>query len=346
MKNLKSILILALALIFTSCGIFKAERKAINSIQKLGDDLYFLEWTGDYGLDDFLTEGGAKDNEELAEYLGEAFEKGKWTSPKNPEDSKIKITVPEYACSSIVGKTENGHAIFGRNYDWAKDSTIMIVHTKPDNGYESVSTSSMEFFGVQKGWEPTGNFNKDLIALVSIYVALDGMNEKGLYVANLVAGDQEKIAQDTGKTALTATTALRVLLDKAATVDEAIALLESFDMNSSIGFAHHFAIADATGKSVAVEWVDGKMYVCETKILTNFYVADSRKKGVGVGTGSFRHLEHVGNTNNWILTPEQVKTALWAIKRNTRWSCVYEPENKKITYYIRENFKNPVIIEF
>ena len=346
MKNLKLILIFALAFIFTSCGIFKAEKEAINSIKKLGDDLFFLEWTGDYGLDDFLAEGGAKDNEELALFLDDAFKKGKWTSPKNQEDSKIKITVPDFGCSSIVGKTENGDGIFGRNYDWAKDSTIMIVHTKPDNGYESISTSSMEFFGVQKGWEPTGNFNKDLIALVSIYVALDGMNEKGLYVANLVAGDQEKIAQDTGKTALTATTALRVLLDKAATVDEAIALLESFDMNSSIGFAHHFAIADATGNSVAVEWVDGKMYVCETKILTNFYVADSRKKGVGVGTGNFRHLEHVGNTNNWILTPEQVKTALWTIKRNTRWSCVYEPENKKITYYIRENFENPVIIEF
>ena len=75
-------------------------------------------------------------------------------------------------------------------------------------------------------------------------------------------------------------------------------------------------------------------------------MADSRKKGVGVGIGNFRHLEHVGNTNNWILTPKQVKTALWAIKRNTRWSCVYEPANKKITYYIRENFENPVIIEF
>lgn len=135
-------------------------------------------------------------------------------------------------------------------------------------------------------------------------------------------------------------------MDKAATVDEAIALLENFDMNSVIGFAHHFAIADASGKSVAVEWVDGKMYVCETKVLTNFYVADTHKKGVGVGVGNFKHLEHVGNINNWILTPEQVKTALRTIKGNTRWSCVYEPVNKKISYYIRENFENPVIIEF
>ena len=93
MKNLKSILILALALIFTSCGIFKAERKAINSIQKLGDDLYFLEWTGDYGLDDFLAEGGAKDNEELATYLGEAFKKGKWTRHSTGIFSRKKFRI-------------------------------------------------------------------------------------------------------------------------------------------------------------------------------------------------------------------------------------------------------------
>ena len=346
MKNLKLIAVFAISLIFASCTTFKAEIEAVNSIKKLGSDLFFLEWTGDYGLDDFLAEGGAKDNEELALFLDDAFKKGKWTSSKNTENSKIKITVPDFGCSSIVAKTENGNAIFGRNYDWIKDSVIMIVHTKPDNGYESISTSSMDFFGVKKGWQPTKNFSKDSIALVSIYVTLDGMNEKGLYVANLVAGDQERTAQNTEKTKLTTTTALRVLLDKAATVDEAIALLENFDMNSVIGFAHHFAIADASGKSVAVEWVDGKMYVCETKVLTNFYVADTHKKGRGVGVGNFKHLEHVGNTNNWILTPEQVKTALRTIKGNTRWSCVYEPVNKKISYYIRENFENPVIIEF
>ena len=104
MKNLKFFALIALTLVVASCTTFKAEKEAINSIKKLGDDLFFLEWTGDYGLEDFLAEGGAKDNEELAEYLGEAFEKGKWTSPKNAEDSKIKITVPEYACSSIAAK--------------------------------------------------------------------------------------------------------------------------------------------------------------------------------------------------------------------------------------------------
>ena len=43
-------------------------------------------------------------------------------------------------------------------------------------------------------------------------------------------------------------------------VDEALALLEQYDMNSDIGTAHHYAIADASGRSVVVEYVDGEMF--------------------------------------------------------------------------------------
>ena len=37
------------------------------------------------------------------------------------------------------------------------------------------------------------------------------------------------------------------------TVEEAIALLRQYDMHSSIGFAHHYAICDTTGRAVVVE---------------------------------------------------------------------------------------------
>ena len=30
----------------------------------------------------------------------------------------------------------------------------------------------------------------------------------------------------------------------------------------------------------------------------------------------------------------------------TAWSAVYEPENKRISYYFRENYEKPFIIEF
>ena len=43
----------------------------------------------------------------------------------------------------------------------------------------------------------------------------------------------------------------------------------------------HFAIADNMGKSVAVEYVKDEMIVTETPILTNFYLAEGKKQGVG-----------------------------------------------------------------
>ena len=106
-------------------------------------------------------------------------------------------------------------------------------------------------------------------SLAAIYVPLDGMNDQGLVVADLIAGDSEETRQQTEKPDLTTTTAIRLLLDKAADVDEAIALLGQYDMNSSIGSAHHLSIADAGGKSVVVEYVNDEMLVTETKEVTN-----------------------------------------------------------------------------
>ena len=227
-----------------------------------------------------------------------------------------------------------------------RDSSAVIIHTKPEGGYESISTSSLEFVGVKRSWLPSRNHKKNEIILACIYVPLDGMNEKGLYISNLVAGDKEKTAQNTGKTSVTTTTAIRLVLDKAATVDEAVALLENYDMHSVIGFAHHFAIADASGKSVAVEWVDNKMYVSEAKVLTNFYVTESPKKGQGCPPTSYNSLKELGDKNNWILDANQIRDGLKDVKYKTTWSCVYEPSDKRITYYLRENFDKPIRIEF
>ena len=68
------------------------------------------------------------------------------------------------------------------------------------------------------------------------------------------------------------------MLDKAKNVDEALALLSSYDMHSSANSCYHFQICDASGKSVVVEYVDDEMkvvypdknYQCATNfLLTN-----------------------------------------------------------------------------
>ena len=93
---------------------------------------------------------------------------------------------------------------------------------------------------------------------------MDGMNEKGLCVAVLMIEDRPAFSQDTGKPDLTTTTAVRLLLDRAASVEEAVELLSGYDLHASAGMMVHFSIADASGRSVAVEYIDNEMRVVET----------------------------------------------------------------------------------
>ena len=135
-------------------------------------------------------------------------------------------------------------------------------------------------------------------------------------------------------------------------------MLENHDIYSVIDTAHHFIIADVTGKSLVVEWTGNKMYVSESKILTNHYVAESPKKGVFTYENSkvrFEMLEKYGNENKWTMNAEKMKECMKAvsvgsfdfeIQEITAWSAVYEPENKRISYYFRENYEKPFIIEF
>lgn len=58
----------------------------------------------------------------------------------------------------------------------------------------------------------------------------------------------DKTDQQTGKPGITMTTAIRMLLDKTATVEEAIGPLKKYDMYASANGIFHFIIFDASGK--------------------------------------------------------------------------------------------------
>ena len=68
----------------------------------------------------------------------------------------------------------------------------------------------------------------------------------------------EKVAatnQQTDKPDLTSTTMLRMILDYADSVEEAVELVEKYDLHDSAKTSFHYMIADSTGKSAILEWV-------------------------------------------------------------------------------------------
>ncbi|MGN1085306.1 MAG: C45 family autoproteolytic acyltransferase/hydrolase [Lachnospiraceae bacterium] len=318
---------------------------AANTIREQERGLYSMEYAGDYGFDEFLARGGAASDAEVANYLTGFLSHGFYRIESD-------VSTGEYGCSTICTTDENGAVLFGRNYDW-EECSALIVHTKPENGYESVSTCCPEFLGFGEDYTPDGSMAQRMMTLAAIYVPLDGMNEKGLVIADLMAGDKEETHQNTGKADLTTTTAIRLLLDRAANVDEAIELLKQYDMNSSIGFAHHFSIADASGKSVVVEYIDGEPVITETKIVTNHYLAEGEKYGIESEQSHERFdrlAQYSGSTDQKGVREMLKSVAQFNYPQSegsyekTMWSVVYTPSALTAEFYFRENYDHSYIV--
>lgn len=332
------VLIAAVGFLAGGVWLFGELIHAANTVQELEPGLYAIKYAGDYGFDDFLSRGGASSDEKVAEYLIEFLSGGFYT----PEAT---VSTGEFGCSTVCTRDQSGQVVFGRNFDWALCSA-MIVHTKPKQGYESVSTCCLDFLGFGEGYQPTGSLMNKMQSLAAIYVPLDGMNEKGLMVADLMAGDCEATHQNTGKPDLTTTTAIRLLLDRAATVEEAVALLEQYDMHSSMGSAHHLSIADASGSSIVVEYIDGQMSVTKTPVVTNHYLTPGEKLGVGSAQS---HIRFNSLTSQLDAGETDVAQLLQSVAQKnypqsqdnyekTMWSIVYHPAEKAASFYFSENY--------
>lgn len=313
---------------------------------KCADDLYSMTITGDDGFQKFLDQGGASSADELAAYLNKFLKKGPYGRVA------VSINPVEFGCTAFIVKNSDGKGgyLVGRNYDWKKCHAL-IIRNKPSDGYNSVSVCNLDFLGFGDDFVPEGIKNQ-IMALAGLYVPMDGINEKGLVVADLMAGDKEVTNQNTGKVDLTTTTAIRLLLNKAASVEEALELLNQYDIHSDIGTAHHFFIADAFGNSVVAEWIDGNLYAEKTDVLTNHYLC-GEKGLLGIGSENSKNRFNVVYDEiekaNFSMDKSGVKSVLEKVKSSdsdeyeaTQWSIVYDVQSEAPmqSLYWRSNFED------
>lgn len=340
---MKKKILLALVAILAGAAIwlallFREQYAAAQSLQQVAPGMYTFTYKGDYGFDEFLAQGGASNTAEVAAYVGSFLTHGLVKVVPDPQT---------FGCSSITVKNGAGEAISGRNFDWPDcTSDIVVIKTYPKQGYASISTMPVMFLGFGEGWKPVKMMDK-MMLLSAIYVPLDGVNERGLYVADLVAGDTLKTNQQTSRPDLTTTTAIRLLLDKAATVEEALQLLGAYDMHSDIQYSHHLAIADASGHSVVVEWVNDEMLVVDSPVCTNHYLAESERQGTSLFLESSAHRYELLQTElaeHATMSEAEVTAAVQAVAGSdvTRWSVVFNQQQLAATYYQNADFSRPI----
>ncbi len=315
---------------------FSEELRIINSIEKAVDDkpVYYMEVNGDYHFEDFLKSGGASSDDEVGAFLTKCISKGFYS---------VDVQENGPACSTISATAPDGSHVWGRNFDWT-GSVPIIVKCIPNDGYASVSTCDFQNITNSPDVVPEDFANK-MLAIAALYVPMDGVNEAGLCVADLQVNEGGMPVVDTNKPDLTVTTAIRLVLNKAADVDEAVELLTLYDIHASGGISHHLAISDASGASVSVEFTREGIEVVNTNFVTNFNMAIGDTSAGGESAKQrYEYLVSVYEQNNGSLTVDQIRDALNNVAQTgewaTQWSVVYGQNTSNICYYFERNFEN------
>ena len=355
-KRIKVILAVVLAVVLLGVGAFgvlyAGRIKTMSSIQKITDysdgyNLYRMNVDYDYQLDDIIKRGITDDQSMIDAILAEAL-------PLLP----VKIKAPKFGCTAFTLTDENGQTHMGRNYDFKRDTSAMLVYCTPKNGYKSVAFAAMDNVSANV---PDENLKKKLASLTAPFICLDGMNEKGVSIAVLTL-DSTPVHHNTGKPTIATTLAIRLVLDRAATTQEAVDLLRGYDMFATSGRDYHFYITDASGDGRAVEYdcESPTRELVDTKIeaITNFYALYKEKVLPNQKNGIYGHGRERYNAVMEVLeaqspyTDATVWDALKAssqdpnpvdITSNTQWSINFNNTARTASIAIRRNWQDVTV---
>ena len=246
--------IVAAVCIAVAC-IWGGEIATLRTVRSVGGNpyLYQMEYKASYDLDDLVAKD-IDENAELLDYVIGRVGKGLPIKMKSAQVADENGELATFNCTSFQAVKADGDGFwFGRNYDYFKNPTMVTV-SRPKKGYASVAVSDMSHIGYSLEKLPT-KFMAKLSCLASVYIPVDGINEKGL-CTSIMALPKQASQQDTDRHDVGTTVIMRLWLDRCATVDEALALLETVDVrhDAAVGSGYHYMVADANGDCAVVEF--------------------------------------------------------------------------------------------
>ena len=223
--------------------------KTIQSLKKLDDfPLYTMRFYGDYDIPHYAAKG---------------------SPPEIAQDGIPSGMISPWACTCFSAKTEQGNQLLGRNFDWSTHPALLLF-TDPPGRYASVSMVDISYLGYSQSETPDKNPGA---LLRSPFLPFDGMNEKGLAIG-MMALPSAHGPNDPQKQTVSSLMIIRLMLDHAKNVDEAIAVFENFNIDFQGGPPLHYFITDRAGNSAVVEFIDQKISVLRKKqpwqVATNF----------------------------------------------------------------------------
>ncbi len=278
--------------------------KTIGSLRKLDDfPLYSMHFYGDYDLPNYAPRTS------LSQYVQNGC------GPGNPSS---------WACTCFSAKTEQESQLLGRNFDWGSHPALLLF-TDPPGRYASVSMVDISYLGYSRNDTPEKNPGG---LLRSPLLPFDGMNEQGLAVG-MMAVPSAHGPDDPQKQTVGSLLIIRLMLDYAENVDEAIAILKNFNISFQEGPPLHYFITDRSGQSVVVEFVNRKISVLGNthpwQVATNFIITGLSPESARASCWRYKKVWEtlesqvsISNLLNALSLLEDVSQG------NTIWSVVYD----------------------
>jgi hypothetical protein len=230
-----------------------------------------------------------------------------------------------WACSLFAAMGDPDDMQYGRNFDW-EYSPALLLFTDPPDGYASVS---MVDIGYLVDEDQVLSLTDLPLAereplLAAPFWPFDGMNEYGL-VVGMAAVPGSEMPNDPSKETLDSLAIIREMLDHARDVDEAVAIIEQYNIDWGSGPALHYLVADASEHAVLVEFSAGEMVILPNEGPYHLATNHLRNEATGNG-GCWRYAtldDRLSETEGQLTSQDGVALLEDVAQDMTQWSIVY-----------------------
>jgi hypothetical protein len=260
-------------------------------------------------------------------------------------DRRLETTTAEiHRCSTVALHAPGGHTFFGRNFDWMHDACL-IVRVHKDGVPTTISVIDLHYLNLDRDNLETTSIIERIPLLFAPYYLQDGMNQYGVAVSDMSV-DGVTAPHDDAKPNVIHSTAMRLILDYAKTTGEAIELLKHYNIHY-VGTTCHLMIADASGKSAVIEYIDGKMEVTPGKdywqVCTNHQICDSSEEHSDETCDRYRTASEQLAKASGAAGPEDVMDVMEVVSKEdwTMWSSVYDLTDRTLRFAYRRHYDKP-----
>jgi hypothetical protein len=338
--------------VLTLCAgyVLKDHIRTLNSLHRIpGTNAYVMDYYVDYHMGEVRAHGLDIDHVEES-LIGVLCPR--WIAPLASRfksvylDERITTIPTGEHCSTVMLHTNNGHVYFGRNFDYEHDACLILkVHGR--DGRSSVAVLDLHYLNLDRDDLDSTSLIGRLPLLFAPYYLQDGMNEHGVAVSDMAVKNVQA-PDDPAKPNIIHSAAMRLILDYAKTTDEAVELLKQYNIHF-VAETCHLMIADATGKSVVVEFIDGQLRPTTTheswQICTNHQICGkteaenctscSRYK---LASAELTELHANGGAKDVMKIMQSVSKA-----DHTMWSSVYELTTGEFDFAYRRHYEKPYV---